>query len=126
MEKPQQKNVLGLPLESCSEDPMTGWFRDGCCNTDARDQGLHLLCAAMTDEFLAFSKSAGNDLSTPRPEFGFPGLVAGNQWCLCARRWKDAYDEGCAPKLFLRATHEKMLELVPLSVLSEFSADVNH
>ena len=98
--RPQgQKNVLGGALESCSEDPMTGFFRDGCCNTGPQDQGVHTVCAVLTKEFLAFSREAGNDLSTPVPQFGFSGLKDGDQWCLCAGRWEQARQAGCAPKV---------------------------
>lgn len=118
----QSVNVYGQPLISCSMDPMTGFFRDGACNTCAEDQGSHTVCAVMTDEFLAFSKYVGNDLSTPRPEFSFPGLKAGDQWCLCAGRFLQAADEGCAPLVNLKATHLRALDIVPLSVLEAHSA----
>lgn len=100
---------------------MTGWFRDGCCNTDARDVGRHVVCAEMTDEFLQFSKARGNDLSTPRPEFGFPGLRAGDKWCLCAARWQEAFEAGSAPKVILEATHERALEVCDLDDLRAFA-----
>ena len=103
-------NVLGDPLEACSLKPMTGFFRDGCCNTGAEDVGSHTVCAVMTAEFLAFSKSAGNDLSTPMPAFGFPGLKPGDRWCLCAPRWQEAFEEGHAPRVVLRATHRGALD----------------
>ena len=105
------KNVLGGPLLPCSMEPLTGWYRDGCCNTDAADAGLHTVCAVMTEEFLAFSQSAGNDLSTPRPEYGFPGLNPGDRWCLCAGRWEEARVAGFAPEVVLEATHAKTLEI---------------
>lgn len=111
------RNVLGGPLVSCSEDPLTGWYRDGCCNTDAADSGLHTVCAVVTEEFLAFSKSAGNDLSTPRPEYGFPGLNPGDRWCLCAGRWEEARVAGFAPEVVLEATHAKTLEVTMLGHL---------
>ncbi|OYX77432.1 MAG: hypothetical protein B7Y82_08300 [Sphingomonadales bacterium 32-65-25] len=111
------KNVLGGPLLPCSLEPLTGWYRDGCCNTDAADQGLHTVCAVMTEEFLAFSKSAGNDLSTPRPEYGFPGLNPGDRWCLCAGRWEEARVAGFAPEVVLEATHAKTLEITMLGHL---------
>lgn len=117
------QNVLGEALEDCSKDPLTGFFRDGCCNTDERDQGVHTVCAIMTADFLAFSKAQGNDLSTPRPEFRFPGLKPGDQWCLCAPRWKEAFDAGYAPKVFLRATHMRTLEIVSLEQLVEHAID---
>jgi len=111
------KNVLGTTLESCSTDPMTGWFRDGCCNTGPGDHGLHLVCAVMTARFLAFSQSVGNDLATPRPELGFPGLQPGDRWCLCAQRWTEALDAGCAPQVVLEATHMAVLEYADLEDL---------
>lgn len=117
------KNVLGNDLETCSKDPMTGFFRDGCCNTGRDDEGLHLVCAEMTDDFLTFSKSRGNDLSTPIPEYDFPGLVEGDRWCLCVLRWKEAYEAGQAPKVNLRATHVSTLEFIDLEVLREFATD---
>ena len=110
-------NILGTALEPCSTAPLTGFFRDGHCNTCAQDQGSHTVCAVMTDEFLAFSKYVGNDLSTPRPEFGFAGLTAGDHWCLCATRFLQAADEGCAPKVNLAATHRRALDIVPMRVL---------
>ena len=110
-------NVLGGALAHCSSDPLTGYFRDGACNTCAADTGSHTVCAIMTDEFLAFSKYVGNDLSTPRPEFGFAGLKAGDSWCLCAARFLQAHDEGCAPNVNLAATHVRALEIVPIDVL---------
>jgi uncharacterized protein (DUF2237 family) len=112
-------NVLGGPLDSCSTEPLTGYFRDGSCNTCAADTGSHTVCAVMTQEFLAFSKYVGNDLSTPRPDFGFAGLKAGDSWCLCAARFLQAHDEGCAPKVHLQATHIRALEIVPLRVLKD-------
>jgi uncharacterized protein (DUF2237 family) len=112
-------NVLGEPLAPCSHDPLTGFFRDGHCNTCAEDQGSHTVCAVMTDEFLAFSKYVGNDLSTPRPEFGFAGLKTGDMWCLCAARFLQAHDEGCAPKVKLSATHLRATDIVPLDVLRQ-------
>jgi uncharacterized protein (DUF2237 family) len=110
-------NILGGPLEPCSLAPLTGFFRDGHCNTCAEDSGSHTVCAVMTDEFLAYSKYVGNDLSTARPEFRFPGLKAGDRWCLCAARFLQAHDEGCAPKVALRSTHRRATEVVPLDVL---------
>lgn len=116
-------NVLGGPLEECSRDPLTGFFRDGCCNTGPTDGGRHTVCAEMTAEFLAFSKYLGNDLSTPRPEYGFAGLRPGDQWCLCASRFLQAHDEGAAPRLRLRATHIATLQIVPLTVLRQYATD---
>lgn len=110
-------NVLGGPLEPCSVDPLTGYFRDGQCNTCAEDRGSHTVCAVMTDEFLAYSKYVGNDLSTPRPEFDFTGLRAGDRWCLCASRFLQAAEEGVGPEVDLGATHARALDIVPLAVL---------
>lgn len=110
--------MLGGELRTCSTAPLTGFFRDGCCRTGARDRGLHVVCARMTDEFLAFSRSRGNDLSTPRPELGFPGLRAGDGWCLCVLRWKEALQAGLAPPVVLEATHASALEFVSLEELS--------
>jgi len=115
------KNILGGTLQSCSTDPMTGWFRDGCCETQFADRGRHLVCAVMTAEFLAFSKAHGNDLSTPRAEYNFPGLKAGDQWCLCLERWKEAHAAGAAPKVVLEATHQIALERVALETFQAFA-----
>ncbi|MGB6230627.1 MAG: DUF2237 domain-containing protein [Litorimonas sp.] len=114
-------NVLGTPLVTCSTDPMTGWFRDGCCETQAQDRGRHIVCAVMTDDFLAFSRAQGNDLVTPRPEYRFPGLKAGDRWCLCLERWREAHRAGKAPRVVLEATHQIALERVELSTLREFA-----
>ncbi|WP_422033231.1 DUF2237 family protein [Roseovarius sp.] len=119
IEKDAPVNVLGGELAHCSDDPVTGFFRDGHCNTCAEDHGSHTVCALMTAEFLAYSKYVGNDLSTPRPEFGFAGLKPGDQWCLCAARFLQAHDEGCAPQVRLEATHERALDIVPLEVLKQ-------
>lgn len=110
-------NVLGTPLQPCSMDPMTGYFRDGCCNTGSGDFGVHVVCAEVTADFLKFSKSRGNDLSTPVPEYQFPGLKPGDRWCLCAERWKEAYDAGVAPAVVLESTHISMLEFATLEEL---------
>lgn len=110
-------NVLGTDLQSCSMDPVTGFFRNGCCDTGPTDHGSHTICAVMTAEFLAFSKYVGNDLTTPRPEYGFQGLKPGDQWCLCASRFLQAHEDGAAPLVNLAATHHAALEVVPLSVL---------
>lgn len=110
-------NVLGGQLEPCSTDPMTGFYRTGCCDTGAEDAGVHTVCVQMTEEFLAFSKERGNDLSTPRPEFGFPGLVPGDRWCVCADRWVEAFGAGVAPRVVLEATHASMLDWVDLEDL---------
>ena len=112
-------NVLDEQLLPCSLEPLTGLFRDGHCTTCGADQGSHTVSAVMTEEFLAFSKYVGNDLSTPKPEFHFMGLKAGDQWCLCASRFLQAYDEGCAPKVNLNSTHKKALEIVPMKALKE-------
>lgn len=117
-------NVLGEPLDTCSEAPMTGFFRDGCCNTSPEDLGLHTVCVRVTAEFLEFSKSRGNDLSTPMPEFGFPGLRPGDQWCLCAARWQEALEAGAAPKVVLTATHAATLKVVKLADLKRFALDL--
>ena len=120
MEKDPSLNVFGQDLKPCSHDPLTGYYRDGHCNTCMADQGSHTVCAIMTAEFLAFSKYVGNDLSTPRPEFNFPGLNPGDQWCLCAGRFLQAHDEGCAPRVNLEATHQNALEIVPFDVLKKY------
>ncbi|MHA7880292.1 MAG: DUF2237 family protein [Saccharospirillum sp.] len=118
-------NVFGEPLLACSEDPLTGFFRDGCCNTSAQDLGSHTVCAELTADFLAFSKARGNDLSTPRPEWGFPGLRPGDRWCLCAARWLEAWQNDAAPKVHLTRTHQAALEIVDLSVLKPHAVDMN-
>lgn len=112
-----QRNVLGTDLQPCSFDPMTGYYRTGCCESRGDDPGMHVVCAVMTDEFLAFSKSRGNDLSTPAPQYGFPGLRHGDQWCLCASRWQEAFEAGCAPHVVLEATHVSALEFCDLDAL---------
>jgi uncharacterized protein len=124
-ERHDEKNVLGGALADCSKDPITGWFRDGCCRTDERDGGVHTVCIEATAEFLTFSASLGNDLSTPAPQFEFPGLKPGDQWCLCAARWLQAYEEGAAPNVRLAATHEKTLEIVPLDALLDHAIDAH-
>jgi uncharacterized protein len=118
------RNVLGERLDICSIDPMTGFFRDGCCNTSREDAGSHTVCVVMTAEFLAFSKSAGNDLSTPMPQFGFRGLKPGDRWCLCAPRWQEAFEAGQAPRVVLRATHEGALAYCSLADLKRFAVDL--
>ena len=122
MQKDIEINVFGLPLASCSQEPLTGFFRDGSCNTCAQDTGSHTVCAVMTSEFLAFSKYLGNDLTTPRPEFGFAGLKNGDRWCLCAGRFLQAHQEGCAPQVQLAATHQKALDIVPIEILQLYAA----
>ncbi|WP_417720933.1 DUF2237 family protein [Salipiger sp.] len=119
MEKDPSVNVLGGALDPCSTAPLTGFFRDGHCNTCVQDQGSHTVCAVMTAEFLAFSKYVGNDLSTPRPEMHFAGLAPGDRWCLCALRFMQAHDEGCAPDVRLESTHIRALDVVPLAVLRD-------
>lgn len=114
-------NVLGTPLKPCSFDPMTGFFRDGCCNTGPQDRGRHTVCARMTAEFLALSKDRGNDLGTPRPEYGFVGLRPGDRWCLCIDRWTEAWRAGAAPKIVLASTHHSALDHVALEVLEEYA-----
>ena len=118
------RNVLGERLEVCSIDPMTGFYRDGCCDTSREDLGSHSVCAVMTKEFLEFSRSRGNDLSTPVPEFGFPGLRPGDRWCLCAPRWQEAMEAGQAPRVVLRATHEAALRHCSLSDLKSLAVDL--
>ncbi len=121
--KDESINVLGEPLQECSRDPVTGFFRNGCCDTGPEDRGRHTVCAVMTQEFLALSKYLGNDLSTPRPEFGFAGLKPGDRWCLCAARFLQAHDEGAAPQIYLAATHRATLDVVPLRVLRAHALD---
>lgn len=116
-------NVLGEPLQSCSVAPVTGFFRNSCCDTGPSDNGQHTVCAVMTDDFLAMSKYLGNDLSTPRPEYGFAGLKAGDRWCLCAGRFLQAHEEGAAPKVNLAATHQAALQVIPLEVLQSYAED---
>lgn len=123
MEKEPSLNIYGKPLHPCSADPLTGFFRDAYCNTCAEDRGSHTVCAVMTAEFLAFSKYVGNDLSTPRPDLGFGGLKPGDNWCLCASRFMQAYDEGCAPRVNLSATHQRAMDIVPLDVLEKLAID---
>lgn len=118
-------NVLGDELAPCSTDPVTGFFRNGCCDTSEADHGSHTVCAVMTEEFLAFSKAMGNDLSTPRPEFGFDGLKPGDRWCICAERFLEAYEAGKAPRVKLTATHKRALEVVPLDALREVALERN-
>jgi len=119
------KNVFGEQLESCNEKPVTGFYRDGCCNTGEDDLGSHTVCIQVTEEFLEFSRFRGNDLSTPRPEFGFPGLKPGDRWCLCAERWREAYAYGKAPRVYLRSTHVRALDIVPLEIMKAFAIDLS-
>ncbi|MEX1025094.1 MAG: DUF2237 domain-containing protein [Planctomycetota bacterium] len=118
------KNVLGTDLQDCSHDPLTGFYRDGCCRTGSEDQGLHTLCTRVTAEFLAFSKATGNDLSTPNPMFGFPGLQPGDQWCVCVQRWKQAFEAGAAAPVVLEATHFSVLDWVSLDELKAHAYSV--
>ncbi|HEX3973975.1 MAG TPA: DUF2237 domain-containing protein [Stellaceae bacterium] len=123
--KRPSRNVLGGILENCSLKPMTGFFRNGCCDTSAEDVGSHTVCVVMTAEFLAFSKARGNDLSTPMPEFGFAGLVPGDRWCLCAPRWQEALEADSAPRVVLRATHEGALDYCALADLKRYAIDLS-
>ena len=119
-----EHNVLGGPLEPCGTDPMTGFYRDGCCNTGPEDLGNHTVCAVVSGEFLAHQRNVGNDLSTPRPEFGFAGLRPGDRWCVCAERWWQAYEDGAAAPVVLAATHTRALDVVPLEALQAHAVDV--
>ncbi len=121
--RPKPKNVLGGELKSCCADPMTGFYRDGYCRTGADDHGRHTVCIVATDEFLAYSKSAGNDLSTPMPQYAFPGLKEGDKWCLVAMRWQQALDDGMAPSVVLESTHESALQLMSLEDLKKYAVD---
>jgi uncharacterized protein (DUF2237 family) len=118
-------NVLGAPLVPCSTDPLTGYFRDGCCNTCSEDASSHTVCVEVTLEFLEYSRFAGNDLSTPHPEFEFPGLKEGDRWCLCAGRWLEAHEQGMAPRIFLQNTHMKALEIIPRQLLEQYATRIN-
>ncbi len=118
-------NVFGETIETCSDSPTTGFFRDGCCNTSDQDVGSHTVCVEVTREFLEFSRFRGNDLSTPMPQFEFPGLRPGDRWCLCAARWLEAHEAGMAPRVVLQGTHRRALEIVPLQLLRSFAVDLN-
>jgi uncharacterized protein (DUF2237 family) len=118
MSREPDVNVVGGELLPCSTEPMTGFYREGCCSTGPEDLGSHTVCVVLTEEFLEFSQAAGNDLSTPRPEWGFDGLQPGNRWCLCASRWLEAYDADCAPEVVLGATHARALEIIPIEALT--------
>lgn len=125
MEIDESLNVLGEPLKSCSLDPLTGFYRDGCCNTSEADRGRHTVCVQLTSKFLEFSKAQGNDLITPRPEFGFPGLKPGDRWCLCVDRWAQADAMDAAPHVLLESTHINAIETVPLAILRAHALDMN-
>lgn len=125
LEQEPSRNVLGQPLRSCSREPLTGFFRDGCCNTGPDDRGRHVVCAQVTAEFLDFSAARGNDLRLPHPAAGFAGLRPGDRWCLCAARWREAYKAGAAPQVYLAATHEATLAVVPLEELKAHAADMH-
>ena len=114
-------NVLGEELETCSTSPLTGWYRDGCCNTDRNDRGLHTVCCLVTEEFLEFARSRGNNLITPAPEYNFPGLTPGDKWCVCAQTWQDATEEGVACPVVMSATHEETLQIVSLELLKQYA-----
>ncbi|MBS0336358.1 MAG: DUF2237 domain-containing protein [Proteobacteria bacterium] len=122
---PSQLNVFGEPLEECSSRPVTGFYRNGCCDTGPDDLGVHSVCVRVTAEFLEYSRSRGNDLSTPMPAYGFPGLQPGDCWCLCAERWKEALADGMAPPVKLAGTHAKTLEYVPLEALKAYAVDLS-
>ena len=125
MSKELQKNVLGEKLEPCSNEPLTGWFRDGCCNTDNNDHGVHTVCARVTKDFLEWAKISGNDLITPHPEFDFPGLKEGDCWCVCAGTYAQAIEEGKACKIFLKKTNNRTLDIIPLEKLKKFAIDLS-
>ena len=125
MENTKQKNVLGENLEECSKNPLTGWFRDGCCNTDENDHGLHTVCVKVTDEFLIWCKQEGNDLITPRPEFGFPGLKSGDRWCVCASWVARAIEAGKGCSVYMKKTHLNTLKIVPIETLKKFAIDIS-
>jgi len=125
MEMDEEVNVLGEPLQSCSEKPLTGFFRDGKCNTCAEDAGSHTVCIQASQKFLEYSRFKGNDLSTPMPEYGFDGVKPGDSWCLCAARWLEAYESGMAPRVHLMRTHKRALEVVPLEKLRSYAVDLN-
>ena len=125
MEDKTQKNVLGENLETCSKNPLTGWFRDGCCNTDENDVGVHTVCVKVSNEFLEWCKQAGNDLITPHPEFGFPGLKDGDNWCVCASWYDKALKAGIDCPIYLKKTHENTLKLIPIETLKKFAIDLS-
>lgn len=125
MDKTESINVFEETLENCSEAPLTGFFRDGCCNTHTQDVGSHTICAEMTAEFLEYSRARGNDLVTPVPQFDFPGLKPGDRWCLCASRWLQAHEAGKAPRVYLRRTHRRALEVAPMDILRAYALDLS-
>ncbi|WOJ95878.1 DUF2237 domain-containing protein [Congregibacter brevis] len=125
MTQAESLNVFAEPLETCGTDPVTGFFRDGCCNTSKQDLGSHTVCVELSQEFLEFSRSRGNDLMTPMPQFDFPGLSAGQRWCLCATRWLEAHKESKAPRVYLRRTHSRALETVPMEILRGYALDLS-
>lgn len=125
IKKDESVNILGGKLEPCSLDPITGFFRDGCCNTCDQDVGSHTVCVEVTLDFLEYSRFAGNDLTTPHLEFDFPGLKEGDRWCLCANRWLEAHEKGMAPRIFLKNTHRKAMEIIPEALLKQFAATIN-
>lgn len=125
MSKKPALNILGEPLLPCGLDPVTGFYRDGCCDTGPEDVGSHTVCVAVSDEFLSFTRSVGNDLSTPQPAHGFPGLKSGDRWCLCASRWLQAHRAGHAPHVYVQSTHAAALRLIPLKMLTALAADLN-
>jgi uncharacterized protein (DUF2237 family) len=125
MEIDESINVFGEPLDACSEQPKTGFFRDGCCNTSSGDLGSHTVCIEVSKEFLEYSRFKGNDLSTPMPEYDFPGLKPGDRWCLCAARWLEAQQQGMAPRVFLARSHRKALDTIPMELLRQYAADLN-
>jgi uncharacterized protein (DUF2237 family) len=123
--KKSAKNILGEDLILCGMDPVTGFYRDGCCDTGREDAGSHTVCVAVTDDFLNFTASVGNDLSTPMPDYGFPGLKEGDRWCLCASRWLQAHEAGHAPRVYVQSTHEAAVRIIPMELLTAFAADLN-
>jgi hypothetical protein len=125
MDIDESLNVFGEPLESCSEEPLTGFYRDGCCNTSDADYGQHTVCVQVNQAFLEYSRFRGNDLTTPIEEFGFPGLKEGDRWCLCAARWLEAYEHNMAPRVYLAGTHVRATEIIPMELLKEFAVDLN-
>jgi len=125
MEMDESVNVLGEPLEVCGDDPLTGFYRDGSCNTCEEDVGSHTVCIEASQQFLEFSRFRGNDLSTPLPEYGFEGLKAGDSWCLCAARWLEAYEHDMAPRVYLMKTHKRALEVIPIELLKKYAVDLN-